>query len=162
MKKFTNARICRQHNQRSEILVAKGVIRQIGKNLPKADEENKIEGRLVAALCGPPPAPRSRVHCPQRGRRELVGYPLRRHPARARGQENPDAGGRQRVCAEGRPGERFRGVSGSSVPTSTWTIPKLTGLKAMLEIREELKDSVTIQIVAFRRRACTPTKAATR
>ena len=27
--------------------------------------------------------------------------------------------------------------------------PKLTGLKAMLEIREELKDNVTIQIVAF-------------
>ena len=27
--------------------------------------------------------------------------------------------------------------------------PKLTGLKAMLEIREQLKDNVTIQIVAF-------------
>ncbi len=47
MKKFTNARIYRQHEEPSEILVDKGVIRQIGKNLPKVDEEINIGGRLV-------------------------------------------------------------------------------------------------------------------
>ncbi len=36
MKKFTNARIYRQHDQASEILVdEKGAIKQIGANLPQ-------------------------------------------------------------------------------------------------------------------------------
>ena len=47
MKKFTNARIYRQHDDTSQILVDKGVIKQIGKNLPKADEEIDLQGRLV-------------------------------------------------------------------------------------------------------------------
>src|SRR5690554_346306 len=47
MKKFTNARIYRQHDETSEILVDQGVIKQIGKNLPKADEEIDLGGRLV-------------------------------------------------------------------------------------------------------------------
>ena len=36
MKKFTHALIYGQHEEASEILVDKGVIKQIGKNLPKA------------------------------------------------------------------------------------------------------------------------------
>lgn len=47
MKKFTNARIYRQHDDASEILVDKGAIKAIGKNLPKADEEIDLKGRLV-------------------------------------------------------------------------------------------------------------------
>ena len=47
MKKFTNARIYRQHQEPSEILVDKGMIQQIGKNLPQADEEIDLKGRLV-------------------------------------------------------------------------------------------------------------------
>ncbi len=47
MKKFTNARIYRQHDEVSEILVDKGVIRQIGKHLTEADEEIDLRGRLV-------------------------------------------------------------------------------------------------------------------
>ena len=47
MKKFTNARIYRQHDEPSEILVEKGVIKQIGKSLPKAREEIDLGGRLV-------------------------------------------------------------------------------------------------------------------
>jgi cytosine deaminase len=47
MKKFTNARIYRQNAETSEILVDKGVIKQIGKGLPKADEEVDLKGRLV-------------------------------------------------------------------------------------------------------------------
>ncbi len=47
MKKFTNARIYRQHDEASEILVEKGVIKQIGKKLPKADEEIDLRGCLV-------------------------------------------------------------------------------------------------------------------
>ena len=87
MTKFTNARIYRQQDKASEILVDKGVIKQIGKNLPKADEEIDLQGRLVV-----PPYVDPHIDVDD---------------------------------------------------------PKLTGLKAMLEIREELKDNVTIQIVAF-------------
>lgn len=47
MKKFTNARIYSQHAQTSEILVDKGVIKQIGQNLPKTGEEIDLHGRLV-------------------------------------------------------------------------------------------------------------------
>jgi cytosine deaminase len=47
MKKFTNARIYRQHDEPSEILVDTGVIQQIGKGLPGADEEIDLKGRLV-------------------------------------------------------------------------------------------------------------------
>lgn len=38
------------------------------------------------------------------------------------------------------------------------TDPNLTSLKALLELKEELKDTVTLQIVSSRRRACTPMK----
>src|SRR5690606_13593689 len=47
MKKITNARIYGQHEETSDILVAKGVITQIGQNLPKAHEEIDLHGRLV-------------------------------------------------------------------------------------------------------------------
>ena len=47
MKKFTNARIYRQHDDTSEMLVDKGVIKQIGKTLPKVDQEIDLGGRLV-------------------------------------------------------------------------------------------------------------------
>ena len=47
MKKFTNARIYRQHDDVSEILVEDGVIKQIGTDVPAADEEIDLRGRLV-------------------------------------------------------------------------------------------------------------------
>src|SRR3546814_10815732 len=39
VKKFTNARVYHQHDETSEILVDKGVIKQIDKDLPEADDE---------------------------------------------------------------------------------------------------------------------------
>ncbi len=47
MKKFTNARIYRQHDHASEILVDQGVIKQIGTSLPQAEEEIDLRGHLV-------------------------------------------------------------------------------------------------------------------
>ncbi len=47
MKKFTNARIYRQHDATSEILVDGGVISRIGTDLPGAEEEIDLGGRLV-------------------------------------------------------------------------------------------------------------------
>ena len=47
MKKFINARIYREHDHASEILVDKGVITQIGRNLPAVEEEIDLGGHLV-------------------------------------------------------------------------------------------------------------------
>ena len=108
MKKFTNARIYRQHEEASEILVDKGVIKQIGKGLPKADEEIDLRGHLVV-----PPYVDPHLHldyvytAPQRGRHEHERHALRRHCPLARRQEDPDARGRQGTCAEGHPGRGF-------------------------------------------------------
>ena len=124
MKKFTNARIYRQHDEASEILVDKGVIKQIGKSLPKADEEIDLRRPSGgAALRGSPPAPGLRLHRPQRGRRELDRHAVRRHRPLARCQEDPDARGRQGACAARASRRRFPKASSSSAPTSTWTIP---------------------------------------
>ena len=123
MKKFTNARIYRQHDEASEILVDKGVIKQIGKDLPKADEEIDLRGHLVV-----PPYVDPHLHLDyvytgaQRGRHEHERHALRRHRPLARCQEDPDAGGRQGTCAEGHPRKRFPKASSSSAPTSTWMI----------------------------------------
>ncbi|MEO7072908.1 MAG: amidohydrolase family protein, partial [Rhodanobacter sp.] len=149
MKKFTNARIYRQHDEVSEILVDKGVIKQIGKNLPKSDEEIDLKGRLVV-----PPYVDAYLHL------DYVYTARSDDSANASGtlfegiarwhdvkktQTLEDA--RERAL-KGIQEEVSRGVQFIRTHIDV-DDPKLTGLKAMLEIREELKDNVTIQIVAF-------------
>ncbi len=149
MKKYINARIYRQHDDLNEILVDKGVIQQIGKNLAQADEEIDLRGRLVV-----PPYVDSHLH---------LDYV---YTARSEGATNNS-------------GTLFEGIARWHDVKKTQTLedakeralkgireevskgvqyirthidvcdPRLTGLKAMLEIREQLKDKVTIQIVAF-------------
>lgn len=149
MKKFTNARIYRQHGEASEILVENGVITQVGAGLPEAAEEIDLGGRLVV-----PPYVDPHLH---------LDYA---YTARNEGAANSS-------------GTLFEGIARWHDVKKTQTIedvkeralkgireevskgvqfirthidvcdPELTGLKAMLEIREQLKDNVTIQIVAF-------------
>lgn len=56
MIKFTNANIYR-NSDASEILVKNGIIEQIGHNLPAADEEIDLKGRLIV-----PPYVDSHLH----------------------------------------------------------------------------------------------------
>jgi cytosine deaminase len=149
MKKFTNARIYRQHDEVSEILVDKGVIKQIGKGLPKADEEIDLRSHLVV-----PPYVDPHLH---------LDYV---YTARSEGATNTSGTLFEGIArwhdvkkTQTLEDARARALKGirEAVSRGVQFIrthidvddPKLTGLKAMLEIREQLKDNVTIQIVAF-------------
>jgi cytosine deaminase len=149
MKKFTNARIYRQHDEPSEILVDKGVIQQIGKGLPGADEEIDLKGRLVV-----PPYVDPHLHLDyvytgrSEGAKNTSGTLFegieRWHDVK-KTQTYEDA--RERAL-RGIQEEVSHGVQYIRTHIDV-TDPKLIGLKVMLELREELKENVTIQIVAF-------------
>lgn len=149
MKKFTNVRIYRQHDEVNEILVDKGVIKQIGKNLPCVEEEIDLQGRLAV-----PPYVDAHLHldyvytAQSEGAVNTSGTLFegiaRWHDVK-RTQTLEDA--RERAL-KGIKEEVSRGVQFIRTHIDVCD-PKLTGLKAMLEIREQLKDKVTIQIVAF-------------
>lgn len=148
MKKFINANIYR-NKEATEILVEKGVITQIGKNLPKTEEEIDLKGRLVV-----PPYVDAHLHLDYvyTGRNEgatndtgtLFEGIARWHDVKKH-QTYEDAKER---ALRGIQEEVSKGVQFIRTHVDV-DDPKLTGLKAMLEIREELKDNVTIQIVAF-------------
>ena len=149
MKKFTHALIYGQHEEASEILVDKGVIKQIGKNLPKADEEVDLRGRLVV-----PPYVDAHLHLDYvytgggAGAKNASGTLFegiaRWHDVK-KTQTLEDA--RERAL-KGIQEEVSKGVQFIRTHIDV-DDPRLTGLKAMLEIREQIKDQVTIQIVAF-------------
>ncbi len=149
MKKYTNASIYRQHNETSEILVDQGVIKQIGKDLPGADEEIDLAGRLVV-----PPYVDPHLHLDyvytgsNEGAANTSGTLFegiaRWHDVK-KTQTLEDA--RERAL-KGIREEVAKGVQFIRTHIDV-DDPKLTGLKAMLEIRDQLKDKVTIQIVAF-------------
>jgi cytosine deaminase len=149
MKKFTNARIYRQHDKTSEILVDKGIIKQLGETLPKADEEIDLGGRLVVPPYVDPHLHLDYVYTGQsEGATNSSGTLFegiaRWHDVK-KNQTLEDA--RHRAL-RGIEEEVSRGVQFIRTHIDV-DDPKLTGLKAMLEIREQLKDNVTIQIVAF-------------
>ena len=148
MKKFINANIYRNEDA-TEILVENGVITQIGKNLPKTEEEIDLKGRLVV-----PPYVDAHLHLDYvyTGRNDgatndtgtLFEGIARWHDVKKH-QTFEDAKER---ALRGIQEEVSKGVQFIRTHIDV-DDPKLTGLKAMREIREELKDNVTIQIVAF-------------
>lgn len=149
MKKFTNARIYRQHDEIQEILVDKGVITQIGADLPEADEEIDLKGRLVV-----PPYVDSHLHLDYvytagsaasgNDGGTLFDGIARWHEVK-KTQTLEDARAR---ALRGIREEVSKGVQFIRTHVDV-DDPKLTGLRAILELRDELKDNVTIQIVAF-------------
>ncbi|WP_367109743.1 amidohydrolase family protein [uncultured Psychrobacter sp.] len=148
MIKFTNATIYR-NNDANEILVKDGVIQQIGKGLPAADEEIDLKGRLIV-----PPYVDSHLHLDyvytgggddaKNASGTLFEGIARWHDVK-KNQSFADA--KQRML-KGIQEEVSKGVQYIRTHIDVCD-PDLTGLKAMLELREELKDNVTIQIVAF-------------
>lgn len=149
MKKFINARIYRQHAELNEILVDQGVIQQIGRQLPQAGKEIDLRGRLVV-----PPYVDAHLHldCVYTGRQEgaqnttgtLFEGIARWHELK---QTQTLAAVRERAL-QGIREEVAKGVQFIRTHVDV-TDERLTGLQALLEIREQLRDTVTIQIVAF-------------
>lgn len=148
MKKFINANIYR-NSEATEILVENGRISAIGTGLPAAQEEIDLQGRLVV-----PPYVDAHLHLDYvyTGRNEgakndtgtLFEGIARWHEVKKH-QTFEDAKER---ALRGIQEEVSRGVQFIRTHIDV-DDPKLTGLKAMLEIREQLRDNVTIQIVAF-------------
>jgi len=148
-KKFFNAKLYR-NEAANEMIVDNGKITQIGNNLPNCDEEIDLNGKLVL-----PPYVDPHLHL------DYV-YTLSEL-----GQEGAGSGtlfeaielwpqfkktltveSVKRLAMKGIKDEVSQGVQHIRTHIDV-TDPKFTALKAMLEMKEELKDTVDIQIVAF-------------
>lgn len=149
MKKFTNARIYRQHDEPGEILVDRGVIQQVGRNLPGADQEIDLRGRLVVPPYVDPHLHLDYVYTGRSAGATNESGTLFEGIARwhdiKKTQTPEDV--RERAL-RGIREEVSRGVQFIRTHIDV-TDPKLTALKVMLELRETLVDNVTMQIVAF-------------
>lgn len=148
-KKFFNAKLYR-NEAANEMIIDNGKITQIGNNLPNCDEEIDLNGKLVL-----PPYVDPHLHL------DYV-YTLSEL-----GQEGAGSGtlfeaielwpqfkktltveSVKRLAMKGIKDEVSQGVQHIRTHIDV-TDPKFTALKAMLEMKEELKDTVDIQIVAF-------------
>jgi cytosine deaminase len=149
MKKFTNAVIYGQ-NGANEILIENGVIRSIGKNLGSADETIDLGGKLVIAPYVDPHLHLDYVYTLSEFEKTGAGSgtlfeAIEMWP---KFKENLTIEGAKRRAIKAIKDEVSQGVQYIRTHIDV-TDPNFTALKAMLELRDELKDIVDIQIVAF-------------
>ncbi|NLJ89681.1 MAG: amidohydrolase family protein [Clostridiales bacterium] len=149
MKKFTNA-VIYGHKDANEILVENGVIKAIGKDLGPADEVIDLEGKLVTAPYVDPHLHLDYVYTLSELGKEGAGSgtlfeAIEMWP---KFKETLTVEGVKTLALKGIMDEVSQGVQYIRTHIDV-TDPKFTGLKAMLELREELKDIVDIQIVSF-------------
>ncbi len=147
-KKFFNAKIYR-NDSATELIVEKGRITQVGKGLPKCDEEIDLNGKLVLPPYVDPHLHLDYVYTGRNDGGKIKSGTLFEGIARwheiKKTQTIEDAKER---AIQGIREEVSQGVQFIRTHIDV-TDPKLTGLKAMLEVREAVKDIVTIQIVSF-------------
>ncbi len=148
-KKFFNAKIYR-HDEATEIVVENGKITQIGSNLPPCDEEINLHGKLVL-----PPYVDPHLHL------DYV-YTLSELGQTGAGsgtlfeaiemwpkfKQTLTVESVKRMALKGIQDEVSQGVQHIRTHIDV-TDPNFTALKAMLEMKEEYKHIVDIQIVAF-------------
>lgn len=148
-KKFFNAKIYR-NDVATEMIVEHGKITQIGTNLPKCEEEIDLGGKLVL-----PPYVDPHLHL------DYV-YTLSELGQAGAGsgtlfeaielwpkfKETLTVESVKRLAMKGIKDEVSQGVQHIRTHIDV-TDPNFTALKAMLEMKEELKDIVDIQIVSF-------------
>lgn len=148
MKKFINANIYRQEGK-SEILVEDGKIIEIGNGLAEADEVIDLEGKLVL-----PPYVDPHIHLDyvyaggddgSSNKSGTLFEGIARWSHIKKNQTIEDVKERaKRAIKE----ELSHGVQYIRTHVDV-TDPKLTGMQAMLELREEMKDLIDLQIVSF-------------
>lgn len=151
MKKFINAKIYK--NDATEILVQDGKIKEIGNNLSACDDVIDLEGKLVI-----PPYVDSHMHLDYvyvagdglgggsgDSKSGTLFEAINRWPQIKKNQTVQDV--KERIY-KGIYEEMSYGVQAIRTHIDV-TDPKFTALKAMLEVREEVKDKVDIQIVSF-------------
>ena len=147
-KKFFNAKIYRNYTA-TDFIVEDGKIVEMGSNLSKCEEEIDLNGKLVLPPYVDPHVHLDYVYTGRNDGGKIKSGTLFEGIARwheiKKSQTHEDA---KKRALEGIREEVSQGVQFIRTHIDV-TDPNLTGLKAMLEIREELKEIVTIQIVSF-------------
>ncbi|MBZ8173148.1 amidohydrolase family protein [Staphylococcus cohnii] len=147
-KKFINAAIYK-YDEASEILVENGKFKAFGKNLGEADEVIDLEGALVL-----PPYVDAHLHLDYyfTGQNPQIkntsgtlfeAIDLWNDYKKGTTKEEMKSRMRQAVNDVASYGTQYIRAQ------TDCTDPDLTGIKAALEVRDELKDNITIQVVAF-------------
>lgn len=149
-KLFKNA-VIYGNNEANEILVEDGKIKELGKNLGPADEEIDLGGRLVCPPYVDPHLHLDYVYTLQDMGEEGAksGTLFEAIELWPKYKENKmSVESVKRLAKRGIYDEVSQGVQYIRTHVDV-TDPNFTGLKAMLELRDELKDIVDIQIVSF-------------
>ena len=149
MKKFINA-VIYGHDDANEILVENGVIKSIGKDLGPADEIIDLDGKLVTAPYVDPHLHLDYVYTlTEMGQAGAgSGTLFEAIEMWPKFKANLTIESVKKLALKGIKDEVSQGVQYIRTHIDV-TDPNFTALKAMLELREELKDIVEIQIVAF-------------
>ena len=148
-KKFFNATIYR-NNSASEIVVENGKISQIGTNLPKCEEEIDLKGKLVMPPYVDPHLHLDYVYTLSELGQEGAGSGTLFEAIELwpKFKETLTVESVKRLALKGVKDEVSQGVQHIRTHIDV-TDPNFTALKAMLEMKEDLKHIVDIQIVAF-------------
>ncbi|MCZ0717424.1 amidohydrolase family protein [Aerococcus kribbianus] len=147
-KKLINAKIYK-HPDASEVLIEDGKFLAIGNNLPNADTTIDLEGRLIL-----PPYVDSHLH---------LDYYFTGQDERVKNESgtlfeaidlwNDYKKGTTKEEMKQRIYQAVHDVASYGTQyiraQTDCTDPNLSGIKAALEVRDELKDKITIQVVAF-------------
>lgn len=149
MKKFTNA-VIYGRNDANEILVDNGVINAIGKDLGPADEVIDLKGKLVTAPYVDPHLHLDYVYTLSELGKEGAGTgtlfeAIEMWP---KFKETLTIDSVKTLSIKAIKQEVSQGVQYIRTHIDV-TDPNFTALKALLELKEELKDIVDIQVVSF-------------
>ncbi|MFA6758843.1 MAG: amidohydrolase family protein [Bacteroidales bacterium] len=148
-KKFFNAKIYR-NDQASEMIIKNGKITHIGTNLPKCEEEIDLQGKLVMPPYVDPHLHLDYVYTLSELGQEGAGSGTLFEAIELwpKFKETLTIESVKRLALKGIKDEVSQGVQHIRTHIDV-TDPNFTALKAMLEMKQELKDIVDIQIVSF-------------
>ena len=148
IKKYINAHIY-GNDEASDILIENGQFKAVGNNLPEADEVIDLEGRLVL-----PPYVDPHLHLDYifsglgEGNANISGTLFEGIQRWSNNKKSLTEEMVRERALKGIKKELNHGVQFIRTHVDI-TDPNLTGMKALLKLREELKDIVTLQLVAF-------------
>lgn len=148
-KKFFNAKIYR-NDAATEIIVENGKISQIGSNLPKCEEEIDLKGKLIMPPYVDPHLHLDYVYTLSELGQEGAGSGTLFEAIELwpKFKETLTVDSVKKLALKGIKDEVSQGVQHIRTHIDV-TDPNFTALKAMLEMKEDLKNIVDIQIVAF-------------
>jgi len=149
IRKFFNAKIYRNETA-TEMITEDGKIIQIGTDLPKCEEEVDLQGKLIMSPYVDPHLHLDYVYTLSELGQEGAGSGTLFEAIELwpKFKETLTVESVKRLAMKGIKDEVSQGVQHSRTHIDV-TDPNFTALKAMLEMKEDLKDIVDIQIVAF-------------